>query len=174
MNRHLQNELQHICPSEADIPPCDLTLQVIKSTLHCKELQFPSLACSCPEHSGYRGWGGFDAILISPVSNTHWISHLSCNFLFQSTLSQKDLVHTLGTFCWRFSQPFGLALSAEQIKAQYRPNWDSLSTFTILNCWLSANDSIAELVTHVSMWGGNWNLCHYELFLSQLLQYACA
>lgn len=55
MNRHLQNELQHICPSEADIPPCDFTLQVIKSRLHCKQrTAVPPLACSCPEHFGYR------------------------------------------------------------------------------------------------------------------------
>lgn len=37
MNRLLQNALQHICPSKTDIPPCDFTLQVIKSRLNCKQ-----------------------------------------------------------------------------------------------------------------------------------------
>lgn len=111
---------------------------------------------------------------LSYASNTLDLTDLSCNFLFQSTLPERPgpyfrhLLLKVPTINW-----FG-SISAEQINAQYRPNWDSLSTFTILNCWLSANDSISELVTHVSMWGGNWNLCHYELFLSQRLQYARA
>lgn len=37
MNRLLQNQLQHLCPPETDIPPCDFTLQVIKSRLRCKQ-----------------------------------------------------------------------------------------------------------------------------------------
>lgn len=107
------------------------------------------------------------------ASNTHGISQISVSYFKAHSL--RDLIHTLGTFWWRFPQPLDLALSAEQRNAQCRPNWESLSTFTTLNCWLSANDSFSELVTHVSMWGGNWNLCsNYELFLSQRLQYACA
>lgn len=47
---------------------------------------------------------------LSYASNTLDLTDLSCNFLFQSTLSQRDLVHTLGTFCWRFPQSIGLAL----------------------------------------------------------------
>lgn len=111
MNRHLQNELQHICPSEADIPPCDFTLQVIKSRLQCKQrTAVPPLACSCPEHSGYRGWEVFDAILISPMLPTRWISQIFLVISYFKALSQRDLVHTLGTFCWRFPQSIGLAL----------------------------------------------------------------
>lgn len=79
MNRLLQNELQHICPSETDIPPCDFTLQVIKSRLHCKQRTAVPPACCCPEHSGYRGYQFFDAILISPMFPTHVGSHR--NFL---------------------------------------------------------------------------------------------
>jgi len=80
MNRLLQNELQHICPSETDIPPCDFTLQVIKSRLHCKQRTavLPPLALA-PSTLATEAASLFDAILISPVLPTHVDSHR--NFL---------------------------------------------------------------------------------------------
>lgn len=112
MNRHLQNELQHICPSEADIPPCDFTLQVIKSRLHCKQrTAVPPPRLLLPWALWLQRLRGFWCYFnLSYASNTLDLTDLSCNFLFQSTLSQRDLVHTLGTFCWRFPQSIGLAL----------------------------------------------------------------
>lgn len=120
--RHLQNELQHICPSAADIPPCEFTLQVIKSRLLCKQRAavppWPAPALSTLAAEAGRVWCYFH---LSCASNTHWSSQTSPVISYFRAHSQRDPVHTLVWLC--LQSKLKLSTDQSEMAGAHSPHW---------------------------------------------------
>lgn len=108
-------------------------------------------ACSRPEHFGCRERSLFDAILISSMLPTHVESKIFSQLAISKYAFLDRPSPPSSSAEGLHNQSVRISICRANQHAVRKPNWGSLSTFNILNCWLSPSDSISEFVTLVRL-----------------------